>query len=71
MEIIANENTKPLTMLYFFCFGYRLFFHKSYLDGMIEHPVQNMRYSVQSQANGGPQSEPIAQPAEELLISFD
>ncbi|CAG9539144.1 unnamed protein product [Cercopithifilaria johnstoni] len=41
-------------------------------NGMIsEHSAQNMHYPTQSQANGEPQSQPIAQPAEELLISFD
>ncbi|KAL3981499.1 VHS domain family protein [Acanthocheilonema viteae] len=41
-------------------------------NGMIvEHPAQNMRYSAQSQANEETRSQVVAQPTEELLISFD
>uniref|UniRef100_A0A8R1XXB7 VHS domain-containing protein n=1 Tax=Onchocerca volvulus TaxID=6282 RepID=A0A8R1XXB7_ONCVO len=41
-------------------------------NGMImEHPNQSIRYSVEPQANVEQQSQIAAQPAEELLISFD
>lgn len=38
---------------------------------IMEHPNQSIRYSVEPQANVEQQSQIAAQPAEELLISFD